>query len=139
MTSMEDLQRKIAQALVESAQRYDWQSVSFTYSQLATVGYTQSEVLTRSGEHLSVDDPGRAYLPFRELRKAMFTPTHGTWYSATATAVRGGDFDIDFNYDDKPEWDGEPDTELYIADQERYPRPEAELPDWHPAKKHPGK
>jgi hypothetical protein len=135
MGQIEDIQQNIAIGMVKSAERYDWSEITYKFSELAGITLAQSAVTTKSGERIGVDDPEDVDLAFSDLRKVMATEAHGTWYSATAKAVRGGSFDIDFNYDAPPEWNTDIDDELYLADQERYPRPRNELPDWHPAKR----
>ncbi|GAB2476037.1 antitoxin YezG family protein [Jatrophihabitans fulvus] len=73
-----------------------------------------------------------------ELREAMYRPGAGTWFSATFTVTREGRMDADFDYDTEPRWDeGVPD-EWFSKDLERFPRDDANRPDWLKAKVTPG-
>lgn len=67
----------------------------------------------------------------RELRTVMYTPGKGSWF--------GMDVDLDsdrtmatrFNYDDEPEFSPPGvDPVAYVADQEKFPRDEANQPEW---------
>jgi hypothetical protein len=67
------------------------------------------------------------------LKEASATPEHGTWLSVDVTIVREtGQFNIKYNFDEKPSWDIEPQPENYLLDLERYPRPADEIPAWYP-------
>jgi hypothetical protein len=68
-----------------------------------------------------------------ELRKAMYQPETGTWYNARFKVTPEGVIEAEFDYDTPP-FPGEEVADLLRQDQERFPRDEAHLPDWHPSK-----
>jgi len=43
-----------------------------------------------------------------------------------------GSFDVDFDYDGRPDWDIGPDPGSYLADLEKYPRDPELIPSWMP-------
>lgn len=67
------------------------------------------------------------------LRKAMYKPGTGTWYNARFKVTPDGFLDSEFDYDTPP-FPGEEVSELLVQDQERFPRDQEHLPDWHPSK-----
>jgi len=67
------------------------------------------------------------------LRESMYQEGKGAWYNARLTLDSSGQLDAVFDYDSPP-FEGAADTDLLIEDQRLFPRDEAKLPDWHPAK-----
>lgn len=134
MPDVDELQGNIAREMISAAGDHPWRSISLDYRKVEGFGEAEGELITETGEVIRLGDLGRLGLFLRQLRGEMATPAHGAWFSVRITAERDGDFDMAFNYDQKPAWDVEPDTDMYIEDQRRYPRPAHELPDWHPAK-----
>jgi hypothetical protein len=69
------------------------------------------------------------------LREAM-ADEHGTWLTCGLEMASDGWYSFSYNYDDRPTWpDGrEIASESLIADLKLFPRPWAEVPDWHPVK-----
>lgn len=67
------------------------------------------------------------------LRKAMYQAGVGTWYNARFKVTHEGVLDSEFDYDTPP-FPGEEVSDLLVQDQERYPRDQEHLPDWHPSK-----
>lgn len=66
----------------------------------------------------------------RSLRKVMCEPEAGTWYSAIFAANPDGSLTSSFNCDEEPDWDAPVDPIAYVTDQEKFPRDEANQPDW---------
>jgi hypothetical protein len=67
---------------------------------------------------------------FQRLRKVMYRPGLGTWFSAVLRIDRSGSVDGQFNYDDEPEWDAPVDPIAYVTDFEKYPRDAENQPEW---------
>jgi hypothetical protein len=67
------------------------------------------------------------------LRESMYQEGKGAWYNARLTLDNSGQLDATFDYDNPP-FEGDADSALLIEDQRLFPRDEARLPDWHPAK-----
>lgn len=68
-----------------------------------------------------------------DLRESMYQEGKGAWYNARLTLDSSGQLDAAFDYDNPP-FEGDADSDLLLEDQRLFPRDEATLPDWHPAK-----
>jgi len=64
------------------------------------------------------------------LREVMYRPGAGTWFSAVIEVTADGAMTSRFNYDDEPEWTAPVSPIAYVSDQERFPRDEANQPEW---------
>lgn len=70
----------------------------------------------------------------RDLRSATYREGAGTWFSAKVSVTAQGAVSAEYNYDDEPEWDAPVDAVAYLTDLERFPRDEANQPEWLKAK-----
>jgi hypothetical protein len=76
----------------------------------------------------------------RSLRKAMYSPNGGTWFSAVFRVFRDGRMKASFNYDEEPVFTdplGRPREvmpAMYARDLEVFPRSAAATPAWLAAK-----
>ena len=90
-------------------------------------------VLERVREDFGIDLQGGQAVS--RLRRSMYEPGKGAWYSATIVVDRSGQLDAEFDYEGWPFGDEEMDENLrdmFIEDQELFPRPVELLPPWHP-------
>jgi hypothetical protein len=69
---------------------------------------------------------------FEQLRKEMYalTPGKGAWFDATMVITDKGEFNMTYNYDNKPKFEMTPDEEEYIIDTKEFPRDASSTPDW---------
>jgi hypothetical protein len=69
---------------------------------------------------------------FIQLRKEMYalTPGKGAWYNATMTLTEEGKFKMQYDYDNKPNFEMIPDDEEYIIDTKEFPRDGSSTPAW---------
>lgn len=129
-----ELQQEVARRAVADAGEREWDRITLSYVDVDVVSTLDLQVhLGEKAERLTrftCDDP------YHELRAAMATPEHGTWYSSTCEITEDGRFRFHFEQEERPVLGGGvPVTdESLIADQERFPRPADELPAWHPAR-----
>jgi hypothetical protein len=77
-----------------------------------------------------------------KLRRTMFQPGKGTWYSAHFTINSAGECDVRYDYDSiplDPDFDEtlEDIRDSLIEDQELFPRDQEFLPEWHPCRAKP--
>lgn len=108
----------------------DAAAVVFDYSEVGRGGGGHAWGYTLSGDRLHADPDIDAFELAAELRSAMYRPGAGTWFSAKVTVTREGSMDADFDYDNEPRWDeGIPDH-WFVTDLEKFPRDEANQPDW---------
>ncbi|QNN63915.1 agglutinin cell wall attachment protein [Leucobacter denitrificans] len=111
-----------------------WSRLYFRHRNLSKLSGGRIEVVrpdTTEGYAL----PPRDILPLiDELRKVMYRPGVGTWFSAvwTLTKDASGEVsaDVSFNYDDEPEWSDPIHPGLYGIDLEDFPRDEEHIPVW---------
>jgi hypothetical protein len=69
---------------------------------------------------------------FMDLRKEMYqlAPQQGAWFSCNITVYPDGNFDIKFNYDDKPKFSYKPSQDKFVDDLKSFPREEPLIPQW---------
>ena len=60
----------------------------------------------------------------------MYRPDIGTWLSVRISISADGSVDVDYNYDEPPEWAFGVEPGLYGEELERYPRPMENIPNW---------
>lgn len=112
-----------------------WTELIFNRRALSTYG--QHDLLVERPDGAvdrSQAAPRQVSKALKELRKVMYQPGGGCWYSARWTVGDNGDGTLDvratFNYDDEPEWYEPIDTALYGLDLEDFPRDPENMPSW---------
>jgi hypothetical protein len=116
---------RVAPASVEQV-RVLVQSVGgFSQQYLTTIAADGSETELDAWTQDSFDDDLDA------LRAATATPDGGAWFTATITARRDGDVSAHYDYDAEPDFGPVPATATnYRTDLTRFPRSEANIPQW---------
>ena len=129
---LQELQASAAMAVCESIEPTDWRKAVLNYAESGRDASIYMDLIFADDRTERVMKP--PHLPtFREIRREMATPNHGTWFSAVLTVSRDGSYSYDFNYDTKPDWGyHEPSIDDYLMDLEMYPRPADEVPSWYP-------
>ncbi|MCX2495269.1 DUF600 family protein [Pedobacter sp. PF22-3] len=71
-------------------------------------------------------------LKVKKLREEMYklSPDKGAWYSSIISVNGDGKFNINFDYDEKPEFKYEPSPDKFIDDLNTFPREKGLIPDW---------
>ncbi len=72
--------------------------------------------------------PDDARRTLRTMRRAMYRPGVGTWFTATFTVGADGRFAAEFDYDTEPSHTFDPAS--WAADAQRFPRAPAHIPAW---------
>lgn len=108
----------------------DWNSSEYQTSSL--VGFQEHMIYLRlSDGTVEPEFPPDELMDLTEdLRHVMYRRGAGTWFTATILVGETGRVSADFNYDDEPHWDIEIAPVLYVQDLEKYPRDDAQIPDW---------
>lgn len=128
-----ELQNILVNSLVSAYSIFDWKVITLFYGEVGQIAQYTSECVDVNGDRQYASVPKQAIVALRTLKEVSATPDHGTWLSVNVTIVRDtGQFNINYNYDEKPSWDFEPEPENYLLDLERYPRPADEIPAWYP-------
>lgn len=127
------MQNILGNSLVTASSSFDWKVITLFYGDVGQITQANSQCVDVNGDtqYASIPKPARDALEV--LKEASATPEHGTWLSVNVTIVREtGQFNIEYNFDEKPKWTIEPQPENYLLDLERYPRPADEIPAWYP-------
>ncbi|MFN8356706.1 MAG: DUF600 family protein [Spirosomataceae bacterium] len=75
------------------------------------------------------EDPTALLISLRELM-GKEQEKKGAWYIARMEIPKNGKFNIQFDYDTKPDLSFEIPDEVFIEDFEQFPRDEQYIPDW---------
>ncbi|UZR99398.1 immunity protein YezG family protein [Chondrinema litorale] len=102
-----------------------------------------SEIITLTSQTSSVYFNGDSVIDFlggntnlidklKRLRAEMYklSPNKGAWYTIKIIIFSSGDFDISYDYDNKPDFNYQPNDELYRLDFKEFPRDENSTPEW---------
>lgn len=134
ITESQPLVEIIGKGMLRAAPESVWASVKLS---LTAAGRMLESGLAAAGEDgtldqaIEIDDETEDACV--ALRKSMYQAGVGTWYNAAFTVTPDGVLESEFDYD-APPFPGEDVTDLLLQDQERFPRDQEHLPDWHPAK-----
>lgn len=122
--------------LAAEAVQGEW--TSLVYAPRVLTMYAEIELLARRPNGTVERVPGPDALDaIEELREVMYRPGAGTWFSSQWTVTNeGGQWstDVEFNYNDEPEWSRPVDPGLYGLDLEDFPRRDDLVPGWLKAK-----
>ncbi|SDU25581.1 antitoxin YezG family protein [Jiangella alkaliphila] len=136
------LLNEIGKAMVRSSPD-GWRTITLKVTAAANMMTSALDVELSDGSHdtsAAIDSDGDDALD--ELRDALYQEDTGTWYNATFIVSEGGDLDYTYDYDnppyggmaDDPTNTGSAARELLLYDHEMFPRDDANLPIWHPAR-----
>jgi hypothetical protein len=98
------------------------------------------EVTDSSGSSTSLSLQRPVASDCATLRKSMYQPGTGTWYSAHFTIDAQGVCEVNYDYDSMPVDPNFDETladirDELIDDQKLFPRDQEHLPAWHPSRK----
>jgi hypothetical protein len=133
MADIETLQATIALETFSAMPGGDWGRVVVSFLSAGRMAESRCRVVASDGRSTSVKTPAKAVYAYADLREAMAGHGHGAWFSSSMTLDRGGHFDFAFDYVSEPRWGVRPTDDALLADLAAHPRPESEVPQWHPA------
>jgi hypothetical protein len=113
-----------------------WSTLIFNHRNLCEFFTGRIQVHRPGGIREHVRPPEAAFPLTDELRRIMYQPGRGTWFSArwSITSAGGSDAGVSaqvaFNYDDEPVWRWPAHPGLYAIDLEMFPRDEECIPGW---------
>ncbi|MFN8356710.1 MAG: DUF600 family protein [Spirosomataceae bacterium] len=138
-TSINELIEKMAFTMIDTSLPDDWTHVSAIY--FSVVRYSRLGIyyyqldnnegnLYYPGDELPYSQ--RPFSLFTNLRQEMakINEGKGAWYIAKMEIQKNGKFNIQFDYDNKPDLSFEIPDEVFIEDFEQFPRDEKYIPDW---------
>lgn len=136
---IQELIEKIGQSTIYNVPVNNWDKVVVEFAGLSTYNeivadYFINNVKGKSFNPNYPDTPPveRAHRKFVQLRQKMYAlaPEKGAWYSARMEINADGDFTMDYNYDEKPNFEIQPDPVEYRIDLEKFPREKSSVPNW---------
>lgn len=119
--------RDIARSLIDEVSG-EWGSIRFVANATCEVSDFKSCVQERGSERATFS-PTRAIKLSRKLREAMYQNGMGAWFIFTLYVAGDGVISTTFDYDDEPSIDGL-DPEVFVTEQELFPRDRANQPHW---------
>ena len=87
-------------------------------------------VITVDGRRISSLSSRDVDRAFSELRRVMYQPGVGSWFSVQMTVWADGHAKTEFNYDQDPVWGAPPGAVSFITDLQTYPIDEQNRPEW---------
>ena len=116
----------------------NWEYVNFRLKVLITYSESKSIIfIDDSQKSISVsfrDEKGRLIFPDTtwQLREVMYnlTPEKGAWYSMEMTILPSGNFNLQFEYEIKPEFSILLSDLDFIKDFQKFPRIKEFIPEW---------
>ncbi|WP_020664899.1 hypothetical protein [Amycolatopsis benzoatilytica] len=129
----DELLATIALALTETAPD-GWQRILFDFMAIGRHANLSCGALLADGSTQQISVPRELSTPLAQLRRGMYVPNRGTWYTLSLVVDPPLTYRASFNEDDEPEFRTPPAQEHYVLDQERFPRDEDYLPLWFSAR-----
>lgn len=112
----------------------DWSTLVFNHRNLSMFFTGRIDVHRPDGSFAYARPPDTILALTDELRRVMYDPSKGAWFSARWTiACEGGETpttNVAFNYEDEPVWRWPAHPGLYALDLETFPRDEDRIPAW---------
>jgi hypothetical protein len=107
-----------------------WVDITLHYAALVTLATYMITVTKEDGTNEQVKPSAEIKERMFNLRGAMHEPGKGTWYSARFSITRPENLEVDFDYENPPDFPFEPDPRTYYQDLQEYPRKFEEAPEW---------
>jgi hypothetical protein len=134
-----DLTQQVFEGL-EAAAPADWQELRL---KAIGTGYGTdfSGTVVHRGSHESAFRLNRRITtPCAQLREQMYEVKRGTWYTAAFSIRSDGERSTQYDYESipiHPQFNETLDDirDSLMEDQERFPRDQEHLPEWHPARR----
>jgi hypothetical protein len=139
MDNVSKLIERIGMIHVQSVPVEDWEEINWTMNILvtyaqATSSYRRQGVETSYVARISRDKGSQEYAADLgpQLRQVMYevSPEKGAWFAMKMTIKASGDFDVNFDYESRPQFSIEMDDEDFIKDYKAFPRGKEMLPGW---------
>ncbi|MCQ1951516.1 hypothetical protein NNX28_16475 [Arthrobacter sp. zg-Y859] len=106
-----------------------WRSLRFEGREAGTVSEVQLFV-DRNGVVKKEEPSDHSFDLVEELRKLMYRPGYGTWFSLTVKIGDQGQAETHYNYDEEAAWTFPLSDQSYVEDQQRFPRDPEHIPAW---------
>lgn len=108
----------------------NWIEISYEYSSLHDTAASIAKVTYPNGETERKNSSAEAMDLAHQLRYGMYQDSKGAWFSLTYKILRSGQYNVHFNYDERPSSLFPPSPEEYAADLDEFPRDPEHIPNW---------
>ncbi|PRY43690.1 TNT domain-containing protein [Umezawaea tangerina] len=108
----------------------DWSQLFLDFRALGSTVEAPVSVLNIYGQSVEWKLPDEALPFFLELRAGMYREGMGTWFSARFHLAHPNVYSVEYNRTEEPRWTHRPAEKYFQEELERFPRAEAEIPDW---------
>ena len=115
--------------MVDGSVPAGWQSLRFEGRSAGTAAQLQLSV-HRNGAVTTAEAPDGAFDIIVQLRKLMYRPGYGTWFSLVMNIESQGHLETLYTFDDEAGWSFRIADESYREDQEWFPRSPEHIPAW---------
>jgi hypothetical protein len=115
--------------VVDASVDAGWEALRFEAWAIGSVMSYELFTLREGVEEQSIP-PMTVYTPLDELKSAAAVPNRGTWLSLIMKLSSDGELTVDYNFDDKPQFDIDISTDDYELELRRFPRNEESVPLW---------
>lgn len=125
----EQLLDQVRQALLGKVAE-GWRQVEVNYTASASLNQARIVVRAADGSTPAVNAPAELDETMTAIRRVMYEPGRGTWFSAKLTLTPPEELHVEFNFDDDPAWWPSVPAGLFERDLEVFPRDEEHIPQW---------
>lgn len=115
--------------VVDASVGAGWEAMRFEAWAIGSVMSYELFTLRDGVEEQSIP-PMTVFTPLDELKSAAAIPDRGTWLSLIMKLSSGGELTVDYNFDDKPQFDIDISTDDYELELQLFPRAESSVPAW---------
>ncbi|WP_330183397.1 hypothetical protein OHB26_06945 [Nocardia sp. NBC_01503] len=119
----------VGRALVDAVPA-GWHRIRFEFRGTVQIDGARLESIAADGSATRHSVPKVAMREFDKLRAAMYQPDTGAWFTARYSIERTGDYTIEFDYDNEPDFTPQLTAGAYALDFQHYPRDEQHTPEW---------
>ena len=134
MNTSENLLQEICDNTINNIPSSNWENISLTiYALNKMISYVA--IYEENGDFSSFDPEENGddiTLIIKKLREEMYkiSLNKGAWYTAYITILNNGNYQTNFDYENKPEFKYEPSKDKFEDDIKVFPREESLIPIW---------
>lgn len=107
-----------------------WSRIEFSYKKVGGAATGGIYVIREDGTSELFGSSKEVFSLSRRLRHGMYMEGRGTWFSLKYNIYPPGKYNVEFNYDKKPDFTFSPGPQDYVDDLKAYPRSPEEIPEW---------
>lgn len=125
----DELVREVGGELVSTASG-GWDELRLVFAATVPVQRARFEKVSEDGEVELLAASNAVMDKMSELRSGMYRAGVGTWFTARCVIERSGSYNIEFDYENEPEFVPSLTGSAFAADLEAFPRDGQYIPEW---------